>query len=122
MRETELVGPFFYIRGCLIMSGIPLSSARLQADKLDNPMGHEELFDTLKLKGDYIDFPRGRVIWDCTNRRGIIYIDPCIKDRAEEVAHKYHLQECVLEEDEHYHCKSCVDSVIDEWNHWRNER
>ena len=33
---------------------------------------------------------------------GIIYIDPCIKDRAEEVARKFHLQECVLEEDEHY--------------------
>jgi len=122
MREAELVGPFFYIHGCLIMSGIPLSSARLQADKLDNPMSHEELFDSLRLDGDYIDYPRGRVIWDCTKHRGIIYIDPCIKNRGEEIARKFHLQECVLEEDEHYHCKNCVGSVIDEWNHWRNER
>ena len=117
-----LVGPFFYIHGCMIIAGIPLSLATLQADKLGNPMGHEELFDTLKLKGDYIDFPRGRVIWDCTNRRGIIYIDPCIKDRAEEVARKFHLQECVLEEDEHYHCKNCSGGVMREWNRWRNER
>ena len=122
MKEAELVGPFFYIRGCLIMSGIPLSAARLQANKLDNPVSHEELFDTLKLKGDYIDFPRGRVIWDCTRHLGIIYIDPCIRDQAEMIARRFHLEECVLGEDEHYHCKNCMDAVLGGWYRWRYKR
>ena len=115
-----LVGPFFYLRGCFITSGIPLSAARGQADKLDNPLSHEELFDSLRLSGDYIDYPRGRVVWDCTNNRGIIYIDPCIKEKAEEISRRFRLKTYVVEEDEHYHCKNCVNRILDkEWDNWR---
>ena len=108
------IGPFFYIKNTLIFNACPLSEGRMQADKLDNSYGHEKLWDDHFHTGDYIDYPRGRVVWDCTNYRAIIYIDPCIK-RANVLAKikaAFDLTDYVLAEDDHYHCKRCVDLLF----------
>ena len=73
------IGPFFYIKGKLFFNACSLSEGRKQADKIDNSYGHDQLYDDHFKSGDYIDYPRGRVVWDCTNNKAIIYIDPCIK-------------------------------------------
>lgn len=116
MYNTIKIGPFFYIRSKLIFNACPLSEGRKQADKMDNSYGHEQLYDDHFITGDYIDYPRGRVVWDCNNNKAIIYIDPCIRKAnvLEKIIKAFDLSEYVLAEDEHYHCKKCVGSLFDD--------
>ena len=104
------IGPFFYINSTLIYSACSLSKARKQHDKLDNSYSHEKLYDDHFCTGDYIDYPRGRVIWDLTNDRAIIYIDPCINkpEILDQITKAFHLNKYVVEGDEHYHCRNCM--------------
>lgn len=109
------IGPFFYIRGKLIYNACSLAEGRPQADKIDNSYGHEQLFDDHFRAGDYIDYPRGRVIWDSTNNRSIIYIDPCINNAAvlSEIIKVFGIDAYVVSGDDHYHCRKCVGSLFD---------
>jgi len=109
------IGPFFFIHNKLIFNACPLVQGRAQFDKLDNSYGHEKLYDDHFRTGDYIDFPRGRVVWDLTNDRAIIYIDPCI-NRPEillQITKAFNLENYIVEGDEHYHCKNCIGDI---WN------
>ena len=72
------IGPFFYIRGKLIYNACPLSEGREQAGKLDNSYGHDQLYDAHFKTGEYIDYPRGRVVWDEKNNTGINFNYACI--------------------------------------------
>ena len=78
MGDMVLIGPFFYIRGKLIFNACPLAEGQEQAGKLDNSYGHDQLYDDHFKTGEYIDYPRGRVVWDKEKNLSIIYIDPCI--------------------------------------------
>ena len=104
------IGPFFYIRNKLIYKGCSLSEGRRQADKVDYSYGHEQLYDDCFATGDYIDYPRGRVIWDMTRKCAIVYIDPCINRREvwEQIREAFSLEEYTVESDEHYHCRQCM--------------
>lgn len=110
MDRKPKLGPFFYIRNQLIYHTCSPDEARRQADKLDNSYGHESLYDAHFRTGDYIDYPRGRVIWDTTHQRAIVYIDPCInrQDVLAKIVTAFELTDFVIEPDEHYHCKQCV--------------
>lgn len=115
VKTEPLIGPFFLIGNQLIVQQCLLSKGRKQADKLDNSYGHEQLYDDYFSKGDYIDYPRGRVIWDLTNDQAIIYLDPCIHTEAvlKRVASMFRLERYTVQYDEHYHCKNCVGDL---WN------
>ena len=108
------IGPFFYIDNELIYNACPLSEGRRQADKLDNSNSHEKLWDDNFVFGEYIDYPRGRVVWDCTNNRAIIYVDRCINipKVIEKIKVSFELQDFTLEFDSHYRCKDCVSDVF----------
>lgn len=110
------IGPFFYIHGKLIFNACPLSEGRMQADKLDNSYGHDRLWDDSFKSGDYIDYPRGRVVWDTANNRAIVYIDRCI-DKPEIIAKiiaAFGLTDYVTEHDDHYRCINCVGDLFAE--------
>lgn len=108
------IGPFFFIAGRLIFNACPLEWGRRQAGKLDNSYGHEKLYDDYFAFGDYIDYPRGRVVWDCAENRAIIYIDPCINNKGvlEKIKSAFGLTEYVTAEDDHYRCKNCVGDLF----------
>ena len=108
------IGPFFYIRGKLIYNACPLSEGREQAGKLDNSYGHDQLYDTNFKTGDYIDYPRGRVVWDKAKEQAIIYIDPCINRESvlARIISVFELSNYVVEFDDHYHCKNCVGDLF----------
>ena len=115
MEQTDL-GPFFYVRGKLIYNALPKEQCRAQADKLDNPYGHDKLWDDNFPGGDYIDHPRGRVVWDITASRAIIYIDRCI-DRPEviaAIASAFGLADFTVEYDDHYRCPNCIGDLFGE--------
>lgn len=88
----------------------PLTEERKQADKLDNSYGHEKLWDDHFPSGNHIDYPRGRVVWACSNDQAIIYIDPCIncENVLSQIIVAFDIGDYVVECDDHYHCKKCV--------------
>ena len=90
--------------------------SRRQADKLDNSYGHEKLWDEKVGVGDYIDCPRGRVVWDCTNDRAIIYIDKCINRPAviEKIKNAFGFDDYEIGFDDHYRCRRCVGNLFDD--------
>ncbi len=108
------IGPFFYINKKLIYNACSLSEGRKQADKFDNSYGHEELWDVNFRSGEYIDHPRGRVVWDCTNNRAIVYIDRCINkpEILAKIKETFELQDYVVEFDGHYCCRRCVGDLF----------
>ena len=105
-----MIGPFFFVKGKLIYHAIPHEQGRKQADKLDNPYGHDRLWDDHFSAGDYIYYPRGRVVWDCTNNRSIIYIDRCIEKPQviEKIKDAFDLTDFIIEYDDHYRCRNCI--------------
>ena len=109
------IGPFFYINNELIFNICELEKGRRQADKIDNSYGHEKLWDDHFRDGEYIEYPRGRVVWDCTTGKSIIYIDPCINttEIIKEIVEKFEIKEYVIEYDEHYHCNGCIGDIFD---------
>lgn len=113
-NKKPLIGPFFFIRGKLIFNACPLAEGREQAGKLDNSYGHDVLYDAYFKTGEYIDYPRGRVVWDKEKNHSIIYIDPCInrKDVLSQIISSFNIGEYVIEYDDHYHCKKCVGDLF----------
>ena len=107
---VALIGPFFYVRGELIYNACPLSEGRRQADKIDNSYGHDRLWDDRFPAGDYIFFPRGRVVWDVTGNRSVIYIDRCIrrKDVPDRIVSAFEIGDYVVLSDDHYRCRNCM--------------
>ena len=108
------IGPFFYIDNELIYNACPLSEGRRQADKLDNSYSHEKLWEKYFVFGEFINYPRGRVVWDCTNNRAIIYIDRCINtpEVIEKIKSAFELKYFTVEFDSHYCCRKCVDNNL----------
>lgn len=107
------IGPFFYIENNLICNTCPLDNGRRQADKLDNSYSHEQLWDDYFNSGEYIDHPRGRVVWDCTNNCAIINIDRCINtpEVLARIKEAFDLQDYAVEFDEHYRCRNCISDL-----------
>ena len=116
MENNPHIGPFFYLNRKLIFNAVPLSEGREQADKLDNSYGHDRLWDDNHLPGDYIYSPRGRVVWDRTNSRAIIYIDRCINrpNVIKKIADTFHLTDYVVRHDDHYRCRKCTGDIFDD--------
>ena len=108
------IGPFFYIKDVLYVNTCTLAEGRTQADKLDNSYGHDKLYEDHFKDGDYIDYPRGRVVFDLTNWRSIIYIDPCINKPQiiKKIVKAFNIDDYVIEFDDHYHCKNCVGDLF----------
>ncbi len=108
------IGPFFYIDNELICNTCSLSKGRRQADKLDNSYSHEKLWEDNFVFGEYIDYPRGRVVWDCTNNHAIIYIDSCINkpEVISKIKETFELEDYTAEFDDHYRCRECVEKNI----------
>ena len=111
-----MIGPFFFVYNRLIYNAIPLEEGRKQADKLDNSYGHDKLWSDYFLLGDYIHYPRGRVIWDCTNNHSIIYIDRCInrQEVIDNIKAAFDITDYVVEFDDHYRCRNCISYLCND--------
>ena len=105
-----LIGPFFFLAGRLICHALPLSEGQDRFGKLDDPYGHDQLWEDHFRAGDYIDYPRGRVVWDCANHRAIVYIDRCIHVPSvlAKIKEAFCLGAYVVAYDDHYRCRRCV--------------
>lgn len=110
------MGPFFHVGGKLIYDAKPIEECEKRGDKYDNPYSHEELFETrVSREEDYIDYPRGRVIFDGALGECVIYVDKCIRsdEIISEITKAFEIEKYRIEEDEHYRCKNCVGDLFD---------
>jgi len=109
-----MIGAFFYINGDFLVHKIPVEKGEKRGGKLDNPYSHEKLYENNYTGGDYIDIPRGRVVWDIETGKAIIYIDTCIEEvdgAVTELAKLFGLDNYVIEHDEHYVCPKCIKNI-----------
>ncbi len=86
----------------------------IRFNRRDDSYSHEKLYDKTIKYGDYINIPRGRIIWDIEKERSIIYIDPCIEevpDAINELASIFRLEIFDIEHDEHYVCPKCMKDI-----------
>ena len=114
-----LIGPFFYIpqKRKIICHACKIEQGEVRADKYDNPYGHSQLWDDHYTNGDYINYPRGRVVFDGTNNRAIIYIDRCIDKPViiEKLKTLFEIDDSfIVEYDFHYQCARCLKDIWDE--------
>jgi hypothetical protein len=110
MLNTK-IGLFFIINNKIFSHTIPAETGEIRGGKFDNPYSHEQLFDDYFREGDYINFPRGRVVWDISENRAIIYIDRCVKEFAKQIADRFNLTDYVIAYDEHYVCPNCMGDI-----------
>ena len=111
---TAMIGPFFYANGVVTAHKIPVTSGETRGGKVDNPCSHETLYDDNFSDGDYIDIPRGRVVWDIVRNNATIYTDACIEatDGAiAKIAELFGLSNYIVAHDEHYVCPSCMGDI-----------
>lgn len=117
IATTTYIGPFFYTAGGQILAHrIPAAEGETRGGKLDNPYSHEALYNDHNACGDYIELPRGRVIWDIAQSHAILYTDTCIEQidgAIEQIAELFGLTDYVVEHDEHYVCPTCMGNI---WN------
>ena len=112
-----MIGPFFFTDGNITAHKIPVALGETRGGKADNPCSHEKLYDDNFSGGDYIDIPRGRVVWDTVQSSAIIYTDACIeaKDYAiAKIAELFGLDDYFVEHDEHYVCPNCMGDIWEE--------
>jgi hypothetical protein len=109
------VGPFFYFeeivagRGGVYAALVTLEESESIADKLGASLSHQELFDQLNVDIDYINVPRGRVVYDTSKKEAVIYIDRCIETKIKEILNVFKIENFRIEHDEHYVCPGCWD-------------
>lgn len=109
-----MIGPFFRINDEIVSHRIFTSQGENRGGKIDNPYSHEKLYDDHYNYGDYIDFPRGRVVFDAERDRAVIYTDTCIEKTdgaVDKIAKLYKLTDFIVEHDEHYVCPSCMGNI-----------
>ena len=118
---NEKVGPFFWIQGKLIAYPDSIEDGlELCPGKVDGKAGHYTEYQKLpqRFEHDYDYWPRGRVVFDKTKNRAIVYLDRCIK--SDEDVHKAIVQAYALDPQRtswrlegHYQCHCCNKGYSD---------
>jgi len=113
-KSVPMIGPFFYVDGEFLSHRIPVLQGDKRGGKLDNPYSHEILYDDFYSYGDFINIPRGRVVWDTETGHAIIYIDVCIEvieGAVEKLSELFGLADFTVEHDDHYVCPHCIGNI-----------
>jgi hypothetical protein len=104
--------PLFLLPRKLICHSIPAEEGENRSGKLDDPYGHDALWEAHGLQGDYIHYPRGRVILDTRDNLAIIYIDRCIHipPIIQRVVELFGIdRDYTVVYDDHYRCRNCTE-------------
>ena len=119
-----MIGPFIYFdnpdlgKTTLITHEIREESGERYGDYMTSPYGHSKLFDVFMKRYpeydlEYMDYPRGRVMYNVELNEHMIRIDKCIMDQIPKVAFIYGITKYKVEEDDHYVCPNCIGDI---WN------
>ena len=112
--QEYTVGIFWYIDQLFItkLQKKEPDNLSLKTGKVDSDYSHFYMWDAVSVAfpcADFATFPRGRVIYDLTDKIYIIYSDVCIPDKEiKHFAKRNKLMPFLISRDEHYRCDSCV--------------
>lgn len=125
MLAEPKVGIFWVVDGRLVLYATPLSQAEPYGPRaLNHPIGHDSAWEDV-LKGgaappgtDYIDYPRGRVLYDRIEGRFSLLADRCILGDAaimREILERLALpSDLKVGGDSHYRCPTCLYPAPDD--------
>jgi hypothetical protein len=119
-NEEPRVGIFWLLRdGSLLVDSNPLAEAEPYGECLTHPRSHIDQWAEFQRNAivprdiEYEEMPRGRVVYDATQKRFTIYGDRCIlrrKDVIRKIMSAMNLPENQIEtsSDLHYRCSQCL--------------
>lgn len=120
---TVKVGIFWVIDGKVYSDIEERATNRLNereklSGKIDSDFEHFATWDKelaqLFANADFATFPRGRVIFDTTENRHIVYADRCITVKEiEHIENLFQTTNAKVCRDEHYSCDKCVTTFDD---------
>ena len=105
------IGLFFVINNSIYHLSIPLSLGISDGKFINHPKSHFEFFHELTHSNRYLDYgryKRGRVIYDISKDRYLVYVDKRLKDNIkmiDKIKSIYNLSEketILIKTDEHY--------------------
>lgn len=112
------IGIFFITNNNEIISDfISYDEGRYLNGLYDSNADHWQLFDSLSFKfntDDYINVPRGRVIYDEMNDNSIVYLDKCFllnNEVLNKIIEVFRIKKYVLKIDIHYQCPKCLEDI-----------
>ena len=112
---SDCAGIFFSAGSELLLHLCSFEKASRYGEFLNYPISHDDIWETLYQKKYHVDFdyyPRGRIIYSCSDDRYIIYYDKCAKNVALTLKEAFNSCNVELSLDEHYQCHACnVDYV-----------
>lgn len=104
------VGMFFCVKGKLLLYTCTFDEAVPYGDFLNYPLSHDAIWSKYHQKENCVDFdywPRGRLIYNRTENRFLLYYDTCAELQARELMKMFDDANVSLERDEHYQCHGC---------------
>jgi hypothetical protein len=112
------VGILFVVNDRVLVESSQLSEAELGAEFADHRRGHEAFWSELQNEGrvprdqEYVEFPRGRSVFNRLTGRHVLYLDKCIikrPDLVREIKRRLQLPARVeILTDPHYRCPVCL--------------
>ncbi len=123
-KKTGKIGIFWIYQGRVLARPISIKDGEPQDDFIDSPDSHVHVWDEPDgfmrdypelAECNYEDIPRGRVLYESSEDRYVIYLDECLMNAKDQAALKqaFNLakEDCVFRSDPHY----CTDaSKIDD--------
>lgn len=117
--QESRVGIFWLFRGKLIIDFTPLSKAERYGECRNHARGHLEHWTelqrlrTVPADVEYEEPPRGRVVYDSTHERFVLYADRCILSKKAVleqiiVALLLPSEQTTTSSDLHYRCVGCL--------------
>ena len=131
--QQPMVGIFWLLGKRLILDVSPLSRAEASGDWLDHSMSHDEFWTAQQRVGavpleiEYLEPPRGRVLFNTKTKRYMLYADRCIlkkKFAVKQIIKAMHLpskQTDVATDgpEGHYRCSRCIEAAgLSKDNDW----
>ena len=111
------VGIFFLVNDGLFIDGTPVQDGEPYGECLTHAKGHDVYWEELLAcgavpGGDYVEFPRGRAVYNRTTGKFTLYADKCVLKRSDlvrEIKLRLHLPPRTRTgTDLHYRCPVCL--------------
>lgn len=109
------VGLFFIVCNDLLLHSCEFAESEPYGDFLNYPLSHDEIWRGNYQKKYHVDFdyyPRGRIVYNKSEQRYILYYDGCIENEAKELQNRFSDIACQISRDEHYQCHKCCGGYI----------
>lgn len=113
------IGPYFISKTKIIAQPEEYRQGRNTNGLYDSELDHWKMFDQYHYESvfntdDYINVPRGRVLFDENRQRSIIYIDQCFISNQKilaQIIELFQIEQYTVKLDLHYRCPNCLGDI-----------